>query len=307
MTGASGWAALLGVALGLGLWSLVSLLPRVSAPRLSERIAPHLVDVSAEARRIVSRRSVDPLPLLGALGAPAAAWARSALDRLLGGRATIAWRLRAAGLDWSVERYRSQQLISLGIGAVAGAGVAVLFASGPAQLALPLVGAAVGLLGRDWLLARQARRRLDRMREELPTILEFLMLALSAGEGIHDALRRVARVGSGELARELGAVVAEVRTGVPLATALGQLSRDLRLPALSRATDHLASALERGAPLVDVFRAQAEDCRNEAKRDLLESAGRREIVMLIPLVFLILPVTVVIAVFPGLLVLQTGF
>jgi tight adherence protein C len=30
-------------------------------------------------------------------------------------------------------------------------------------------------------------------------------------------------------------------------------------------------------------------------------------VMLVPLVFLILPTTVVIAVFPGLLVLQTGF
>ncbi|BDZ44362.1 type II secretion system F family protein [Naasia aerilata] len=102
-------------------------------------------------------------------------------------------------------------------------------------------------------------------------------------------------------------MTAEVRTGVPFAVALARLSRDLRLPPLTRAVEHLVAASERGAPLVDVLRAQAEDARTEAKRDLLESAGRREIVMLVPLVFLILPVTVIIAVFPGLLVLQTGF
>jgi tight adherence protein C len=38
---------------------------------------------------------------------------------------------------------------------------------------------------------------------------------------------------------------------------------------------------------------------------LLEAAGRKEIGMMVPLVFLILPVTVAFAVWPGILVLQT--
>lgn len=307
VTGAA-WAALLGGTLGLGLWTLATLLPRVSAPRLAERLAPHVVDVSDEARRVLARRPAEPLPILGLLGAPVIARARSALDRALGGRDTIEWRLRVAGIAATVERYRTQQLAALGLGGAVGAVAGVIVARGAAgQVGLPLLGAAAGLLARDWLLARRARLRLARLREELPTILEFLMLSLSSGEGIHDALFRVARVGSGELARELAGVVAETRTGVPLASALGGLTRDLRLAPLTRAVEHLTAALERGSPLADVLRAQAEDCRNDAKRDLLESAGRREIGMLVPLVFLILPTTVVIAVFPGLLVLQTGF
>ena len=40
---------------------------------------------------------------------------------------------------------------------------------------------------------------------------------------------------------------------------------------------------------------------------MIELAGRKEIAMLVPLVFLILPVTIAFALFPGYLVLQAGF
>jgi tight adherence protein C len=58
---------------------------------------------------------------------------------------------------------------------------------------------------------------------------------------------------------------------------------------------------------VEVLRAQATDARESAKRSLLEQAGKKEIGMLVPLVFLILPVTVLFAVFPGIVVLESGF
>jgi tight adherence protein C len=79
------------------------------------------------------------------------------------------------------------------------------------------------------------------------------------------------------------------------------------LPALTRAVDQLVGALERGTPLVGVFRSQAHDSRDDAKRQLIEAAGRKEVAMLVPLVFLILPVTIAFAIFPGILVLQLGF
>jgi len=71
--------------------------------------------------------------------------------------------------------------------------------------------------------------------------------------------------------------------------------------------EQLTSALDRGTPLAEVLRAQAQDARDLAKRDLLESAGKKEVAMLIPLVFLILPTTIAFAVFPALLVIQVGF
>ena len=63
-------------------------------------------------------------------------------------------------------------------------------------------------------------------------------------------------------------------------------------------------ALERGTPLAQVLRAQAQDVREEGRRLVVESAGRKEIQMLVPVVFLILPVTILFAVYPGLLYLR---
>ena len=169
---------------------------------------------------------------------------------------------------------------------------------------LPGVG---GVVLRDHLLQRAARARLQRISAELPTILEFLTLSLSAGEGILDALRRVSRISHGALAGELADVVAGVNTGLPLGESLASLADGIRLPALSRCVDQIIGALERGTPLAEVLRAQAQDGRDDAKRELLEIAGKKEVAMLVPLVFLILPTTIAFAIFPGIFVLQMGF
>jgi tight adherence protein C len=57
--------------------------------------------------------------------------------------------------------------------------------------------------------------------------------------------------------------------------------------------------VERGTPLAEVLRSQAVDVREAAKRALLDTAGRKEIAMMVPVVFLVLPVTVLFALFPG--------
>ena len=58
-------------------------------------------------------------------------------------------------------------------------------------------------------------------------------------------------------------------------------------------------AVERGTPLADVLRAQAQDVREEGRRQLMETGGKKEISMMIPVVFLILPVTILFAAYPG--------
>jgi tight adherence protein C len=302
----------LGILLGLGLWSLLALVPRIGAPRLSSRIAPYLVDISPAARELVSRRPSEPATLLAGMFAPVAARLRTLLSGVLGGDAAIAARLRQAGSPFTVERFRSRQLLWAAGGAVVGvllaAVVSRVSAAGlPVQVAVAVVAAALGLLAPEQLLARSARARLARISAELPTVLEFLTLSLSAGEGILDALKRVARTGNGELSRELGRVVAEINTGVPLVDALNRCAGTIALPTLTRTVDQLLGALERGTPLVEVLRAQAQDSRDETKRALLEAAGKKEVAMLVPLVFLILPVTIVFAIFPGILVLRLGF
>jgi tight adherence protein C len=301
-----------GVTLGLGLWTLLGLVPRVGATRLAARVAPYIADVSPEAREFLDRRPAEPLPFVGGLLAPAGRRIRSALVAVFGGDDSVERRLRQAGWSLSVEALRGRQLLA----GVAGGGVGILFAVAIARSSAvsPLllgvvvaVCAAIGVLLPDQLLSRAARARRDRIAAELPTVLEFLTLSLSAGEAVLDALRRVARAGNGDLAREIAVVVAQVNAGVPLAVALERGADEIQLPALSRTVDQLVGALDRGSPLVEVLRAQAQDSRDDAKRSLLEAAGKKEIAMLVPLVFLILPVTVAFAIFPATLVLHLGF
>ena len=310
MSAALGWAVLCGSGLGVGLWSLVSLTPRLSRPRLIDRVAPYVLDISPEARRIMARRTVNPIPLLGSLFAPLFGVLTRGLSSLLGGSDTVARRLHQSGSVKTVLEFRSVQLV-WALLAFAAATVITIVALPelllPARLSLPFVAAVGGAMLRDWLLQRAATARLARMRSELPTILEFLTLSLSAGEGILDSIRRVSRTSSGELSREFAGVVAEVHTGVPIGTALQSLSRSIQLPEVTRFVDQVTGALDRGSPLAEVLRAQAQDSRDQTKRTLLELAGKKEVAMLVPLVFLILPMTVLFAVFPGLVVLQAGF
>jgi tight adherence protein C len=249
------------------------------------------------------------VPVLGVLAAPALEAFQRAFGGLLGTSGGAAVRLARAGRSWSVEGYRLRQLLWAVAGGAAGAGLGALAAtrgSAAALVAGPVVGAMVGPLLRDHLLVAEGRRRALRIESELPTVLEFLALSLSAGEGVHDAIRRVARVGSGALADLLQRVVDETAVGVSLPTALDRMGDELRIPSLTRVLAHVVGALERGSPLAEVLRVQAADARERARRDLLEAAGRKEIGMMVPLVFLILPVTVAFAVWPGLFVLQTG-
>jgi tight adherence protein C len=83
--------------------------------------------------------------------------------------------------------------------------------------------------------------------------------------------------------------------------ALDGIADRTNLTPLARFVDGIAVALERGTPLADVLRAQAIDVREARKRSLLEIGGRKEIVMMVPVVFLVLPVTVVFALYPGLI------
>jgi len=58
--------------------------------------------------------------------------------------------------------------------------------------------------------------------------------------------------------------------------------------------------------VTEVLRAQAQDARDEGRRALMERGGKQVVAMMVPVVFLVLPVTVVFAVYPGLAVLRLG-
>ncbi|MGN8024875.1 type II secretion system F family protein [Microbacterium sp. 22242] len=297
-------AVLLGGVLGAGFLLVLAAFPRWRSAGLTARIAPHLRDIADFGD------ATDRVPWRMPAGGSWPERIKSAFALFGGGDAGIALRMAQAGLPDGPARFRSRQLVWVLAGLGAGAAVTVVLVLAgrlsPPVVLLPVLTAAIAGVGCEALLGARAKARLARLTEELPTVLEFLALCLSAGEGLPDAIRRVAAAGSGELSAELRTVVLAVNTGSSLADALGDCARRLQISALTRATDQIVAALERGAPLASVLQAQASDAREETKRGLIEQAGRKEILMLLPLVFLILPLSVLFAVFPGVFILRIG-
>lgn len=301
-------AILLGGILAAGILCILAAAPRWGAASLTTRIAPYVrdaVDDAALPSGILPRAGVLPLHT-------GSTWERlkDMFARSLGGGDALALRLAQAGIDEAPASFRARQLgwavTGFGVGCVLVVILALTGRMTPPAAVLPLLVAAAGAIVADVLLSSRVKSRLGRISDELPTTLEFIALCLSAGEGFFDALRRVAAIGSGELTQELRQVVLAVGTGSPLADALAEMAARLRLPGLSRAVDQVIAALEHGAPLAGVLHSQAADAREDAKRVLIEQAGRREIYMMLPLVFLILPLSVLFAVFPGLFILRLG-
>ena len=310
MSPAIGWAVLVGLVFGVGVL-LTAVGARSLGPvSLADRIAPAVAAISPGARAHLRARSERSGGLLGLAGGPVADAVRSLMGGILSDRTTIERRLRRSASSRSVERYRADRVavaVSGGVVAVVVVVVAVLQGA-PMTLALAVPGAALlAAAALDALQERRARARARRLVDELPVILEFLAMSLSAGEGMIDALRRVSTVGRGELAAEFGGVVGRVAAGGSIIGELRTLSDDLEVPPLGRALEQLIAALERGAPIAEVLRAQAQDAREDERARLLESVGKTEVRMLVPLVLVILPATVILAIWPGIMVLRLGF
>jgi tight adherence protein C len=309
----AGWSlpgAVAGLGFGLGLALVVLRLPIMRRPGLDDRLAPYLRESPPTSRLLGAEPAPwTPLRTIERLLAPVMTDAIRWAERVSGGPGTVERRLDQLGSGMSVEQFRAEQVVWGVLGAAAGAVVGLVAGAGKGLavvpvLALVLTGGLLAVMGRDRWLTEQVRRREQRILAEFPTVAELLALSVGAGEGAAGALERVANTAHGALAEELRRTLAQARAGASLVQALEGLAARSSLPSVSRFVDGVAVAVERGTPLGDVLRAQAQDVRELSRRRLLESGGRREIGMLLPVVFLVLPVTVLFAVFPALAILD---
>jgi tight adherence protein C len=295
----------LGAVCGSGIWLAIRSSPPMRRAGLDERLAPYLADTPRQSRLLTSAPAASSVGAVERLLGPAVKDFARRIDGWVGGAASVRRRLARAGGQLTLEAFRVEQVlygaVGLGVGLVLSLLAAVHGArrSPVALLVLAGVFAVFGVMLRDHLLSRAVRRREARMAAEFPTIAEMLALAVGAGESPVSALERVSRIATGELSIEIRQVLAESRAGATLVSALEALATRTALPAVIRFVDGMAIAVERGTPLADVLRAQAADAREDGRRALLEAGGRKEIQMLVPVVFFVLPVTVVFALFPG--------
>ncbi len=292
--------ALLGLVTGTGLVLVLGRLVAVRRADFATRVLRHVQDLPQLAQ---PRAAADRGPLRLVFG-PLLQSLADRLEVVLGGSTSIRRRIERAGLDLTVHDVRVEQVIWGAVALAGSSALAVLVAVRSPGRTVPLailclLAFVLGVLLRENRLTAQAHAHERRVLEELPALAELLALAVAAGEGPVAALDRVVARSNGALAGDLRRVLGEIRTGSSVTAAFDAYAARSGLPVVARFASGIAVAVERGTPLADVLHAQAADVREAQRRSLIESGARKEILMMVPVVFLVMPTTVLFAFWPG--------
>ena len=293
---------------GLGVYLLATSQP-IGKPRPDLRERLRRLDVDERIRAQASHVEVRPLfasRLLEAMLRPVVddvgRLVQQALARLgIGGGQDLARKLRVVRPGVDPAQFAGEKVLSAVIGAALFplmnlAGVHP-FGQWPAWSAL--AGGVAGYLLPDWQLEQRlgARRTLALM--ELPSVLDLLTIAVSAGLALEQALSLVARQSTGMVAQELQEAAREMALGRTLVEALDALAERNAVPELAGVASQLRAAHEQGLPLAQALSAQAEALRERQRLRVLEAGGKATVQMILPVAVFILPVLFVILLVPA--------
>ena len=160
----------------------------------------------------------------------------------------------------------------------------------------------------DGLALRQRRRReIASIELEFPLVVELFAILIGGGMSPSSALSHISERGSGEFIKVLSPIISQMKNGINLAQALDILNRDVDSRIIRRFCDSLAISVERGSPLIDVVGRQVEEVRQAQRLLISERASKAEIQLMIPVVFLILPISILFALWPSYFALGANF
>ena len=175
--------------------------------------------------------------------------------------------------------------------------VALKYARVPFLVLLSLVAAAILIQQRKLQRVKDAWR--ENLDGELPGLLQMLTLMISSGIAPLRAIEIVSQRSESNLSSELGILIDQIKSGDSSSRALDHFAKRIDTLDSRRFSNAISMALERGSPLVPVLTSLVSDARNEEKMRLLRRAGKSEIALMVPVVFLLLPISVVFALYPS--------
>lgn len=208
-------------------------------------------------------------------------------------------QLRDVPEDHRVHEFRVRQVGGGVIGALAGAGPAVMLGgSAGIVLLLATLGLVIGVTRRTARLGATIEARRTRMRIELYTVNQQLAMHLRTGGSPVQAMQRMVRRGNGEIVDELRDVLRQHSRGMPASKALARAAELTPEPYAARTYKLLASGAERGADLAGALLALSEDMREARREALRRAATTRRAQMLIPIILLLAPLMMLFLIAP---------
>lgn len=165
-------------------------------------------------------------------------------------------------------------------------------------LLLLTFAAAKFILAKRFEWARKAE--IERIELELPQFLEMFHILISSGMSVLSAMKSLSEGKTKSPTREVIArVVFEVEKGRSVERAMDDVIIPRGSDQLRRFSDAVIVGMERGSSMGQSLRSLIAESRNQSKILLLRRAGKAEIALLIPVVFLILPISILFALWPS--------
>ncbi|MFA4016049.1 MAG: hypothetical protein RUDDFDWM_001150 [Candidatus Fervidibacterota bacterium] len=213
--------------------------------------------------------------------------------------------LEMAGRPWgmNVIQFVGLRLLC----GVVGMGLAIpAFTITVAYLGKPMVALLIssslpilGFLAPTFVLRRFAKKRVARIRRELPDVIDLIVLSLEAGIGFDGAMSEVTKRFRGPLSQELSRVLAEIARGKMRSEALRGMAKRLRLEDISLLVAAVYQAETLGTSLSEALRSLATQLRQRRLRMLREQAAKLPIKLLFPLVLCIFPALLAVLLGPA--------
>jgi tight adherence protein C len=158
------------------------------------------------------------------------------------------------------------------------------------------------------LIAVITRTKLDQnlLNEELVSILQMASIMISAGESPVTSLKYISERSEGIIPELMRKELNNLETRGSLVKSLDYLAVTSSSKQVRRLGNSIQVAVDRGSPILQVIQNQVTSINKEIHTQLLKKSGKSEIALLIPVVFLILPVSILFAIWPSIYSLNFG-
>ena len=170
--------------------------------------------------------------------------------------------------------------------------------------------AALGYYIPDWILRTLIQRRAQEMQDNLPDLIDLLVICTESGLGLDAALNRVSREiarNSKILSEEFYLAALEIRAGSGRTAALKNLALRVDLEDLYNLVSMLVQADKFGTSMADSLRIQSEVMRVKRVMRAEEMAAKVPVKMLLPLILFVFPSLLFVLIGPAILRMSEVF
>lgn len=214
----------------------------------------------------------------------------------------LARQLRMAGYSLSAQEYTvAKSLIQLAV-----VGGAIFLAlrlplDGQKKLLVAAFGLLLALLVPNYLLKSKVTARQNAIRNDLPSVMDLLVVSMEAGLGMDAAITQLYEKRKTPLMQELILPIRNVQMGLPRRDALKELGERNDVAELRTLASSLIQAEQLGVSIKSVLISQADQLRTAHKQRLEAKAMKAPVKMMLPTVAFIFPVMFIILLAPAIL------